>query len=83
MGHTHARTSSKEAQCRVALLSGSNEQRAHPQTLHQPVPVPPLGQSSAETYIVETSGRGSAWLERCVRDAEVGGSNPLAPTVFS
>ena len=28
------------------------------------------------------SGRGSVWLERCVRDAEVGGSNPLAPTKF-
>src|SRR5579864_3139759 len=26
------------------------------------------------------SGRGSAWLERLVRDQEVGGSNPLAPT---
>ncbi len=26
-----------------------------------------------------TSGRGSAWLERLVRDQEVGGSNPLAP----
>ena len=26
------------------------------------------------------SGCGSAWLERCVRDAEVGGSNPLTPT---
>ena len=25
-------------------------------------------------------GRGSAWLERLVRDQEVGGSNPLAPT---
>ena len=30
-----------------------------------------------------TSGRGSAWLERLVRDQEVGGSNPLAPTKFS
>jgi hypothetical protein len=29
-----------------------------------------------------TSGRGSAWLERLVRDQEVGGSNPLAPTNF-
>jgi hypothetical protein len=29
------------------------------------------------------SGRGSAWLERLVRDQEVGGSNPLAPTTFS
>ena len=29
------------------------------------------------------SGRGSAWLERLVRDQEVGGSNPLAPTIFS
>jgi hypothetical protein len=28
-----------------------------------------------------TSGRGSAWLERLVRDQEVGGSNPLAPTI--
>src|SRR4029079_12183745 len=27
-----------------------------------------------------SSGRGSAWLERVVRDHEVGGSNPLAPT---
>jgi hypothetical protein len=30
--------------------------------------------------LVLTSGRGSAWLERLVRDQEVGGSNPLAPT---
>ena len=29
------------------------------------------------------SGRGSAWLERLVRDQEAGGSNPLAPTTFS
>ena len=29
---------------------------------------------------VSVSGRGSAWLERLVRDQEVGGSNPLAPT---
>ena len=29
------------------------------------------------------AGRGSAWLERLVRDQEVGGSNPLAPTSFS
>ena len=28
----------------------------------------------------QPSGRGSAWLERLVRDQEVGGSNPLAPT---
>jgi len=27
-----------------------------------------------------TSGRGSAWLERLLREQEVGGSNPLAPT---
>ena len=32
--------------------------------------------------IVEGTGRGSAWLERLVRDQEVGGSNPLAPTIF-
>ena len=30
---------------------------------------------------LDTSGRGSAWLERLVRDQEVGGSNPLAPTI--
>ena len=29
---------------------------------------------------VDFAGRGSAWLERLVRDQEVGGSNPLAPT---
>ncbi len=28
---------------------------------------------------VGKTGRGSAWLERLVRDQEVGGSNPLAP----
>ncbi|GEM_PF-4423913 len=27
------------------------------------------------------SGRGSAWLERLLREQEVGGSNPLAPTI--
>src|SRR6185312_14481794 len=32
---------------------------------------------------VSPSGRGSAWLERLVRDQEVGGSNPLAPTKSS
>ena len=31
---------------------------------------------------VHLSGCGSAWLERCVRDAEAGGSNPLTPTIF-
>ena len=30
--------------------------------------------------VYEQTGRGSVWLERCVRDAEAGGSNPLAPT---
>ena len=29
-----------------------------------------------------TSGCSSAWLERCVRDAEVEGSNPFSPTIF-
>ena len=32
--------------------------------------------------VYNKSGRGSVWLERCVRDAEAGGSNPLAPTNF-
>ena len=31
---------------------------------------------------VHLSGCGSVWLERCVRDAEAGGSNPLTPTIF-
>ena len=31
-------------------------------------------------YYKNGAGRGSAWLERDVRDVEVGGSNPLAPT---
>ncbi len=31
---------------------------------------------------VHLSGCGSVWLERCVRDAEAGGSNPLTPTNF-
>ena len=34
-------------------------------------------------YFGLSSGRGSAWLERLVRDQEVGGSNPLAPIFFS
>ena len=29
------------------------------------------------------SGRGSAWLERLLREQEAGGSNPLAPTISS
>jgi hypothetical protein len=39
-----------------------------------------LSESSAVQPI--KSGRGSAWLERLVRDQEVGGSNPLAPTIY-
>src|SRR5208337_1325479 len=34
----------------------------------------------APAFPAPASGRGSAWLERLVRDQEVGGSNPLAPT---
>ena len=29
-----------------------------------------------------STGRGSVWLERSVRDAEVTGSSPVAPTCF-
>ena len=32
---------------------------------------------------IHLSGCGSVWLERCVRDAEAGGSNPLTPTICS
>jgi hypothetical protein len=32
--------------------------------------------------INKVAGRGSVWLERLVRDQEVAGSNPVAPTVF-
>ena len=38
--------------------------------------------SGCDGLMCEVSGRGSAWLERLVRDQEVGGSNPLAPTKF-
>ena len=34
-------------------------------------------------FLVKYSGRGSAWLERLVRDQEVPGSNPGAPTLFA
>ena len=37
-------------------------------------------QRKLSTPRCSTSGRGSAWLERLVRDQEAGGSNPLAPT---
>src|SRR5437660_8584391 len=33
-------------------------------------------------YDTRATGRSSVWLERTVRDREVGGSNPLAPTFF-
>ncbi len=33
--------------------------------------------------IIIPSGRSAAWLARRVRDAEVGGSNPLAPTIIT
>ena len=49
--------------------------------MHSPVlllkPVQIVNDSSD---LCAPSGRGSAWLERLVRDQEVGGSNPLAPT---
>jgi hypothetical protein len=32
--------------------------------------------------VFKISGRSAAWLARLVRDQEVGGSNPLAPTTF-
>ncbi len=34
---------------------------------------------SSLVYIFALSGSSSAWLERCVRDAEVAGSNPVSP----
>ena len=47
--------------------------------------LPVMGQQLAALSAPEfaRSGRGSAWLERLVRDQEVGGSNPLAPTIYS
>jgi hypothetical protein len=32
--------------------------------------------------VFKISGRSAAWLARLVRDQEVGGSNPLAPTII-
>ena len=39
-----------------------------------------VGYNSAAYVMQVVAGRGSDRLERCVRVAEVGGSNPLAPT---
>ena len=39
-----------------------------------------IDESNIEYPILRKSGCGSAWLERCVRDAEVAGSNPVTPT---
>ena len=33
--------------------------------------------------LVPFSGSSSAWLERCVRDAEAAGSNPVSPTFLN
>src|SRR5438034_1267339 len=38
---------------------------------------------SPRIRLPSTSGHSSAWSERTVRDREVGGSNPLAPTTFN
>ena len=35
------------------------------------------------SYPFKFSGCSSAWLERCVWDAEVAGSNPVTPKIFS
>ena len=43
--------------------------------------LPGFGRFRADGKL-KISGRGSAWLERLVRDQEVGGSNPLAPTTL-
>ena len=51
--------------------------------LSKKVAPPRAAKSSAPVLSSELSGRSSAWLERCVRDAEVAGSNPVAPTNFS
>ena len=45
--------------------------------MHLPKALRPDYNSGAK---LQYSGRGSARLERCVRDAEVPGSNPGAPT---
>ena len=39
-----------------------------------------IGKRKGVVYNQGHSGRGSARLEHTVRDREVGGSNPLAPT---
>ncbi len=39
----------------------------------------PVSMFNGDFPIDSSSGRGSAWLERTVRDREVAGSNPVAP----
>ncbi len=41
----------------------------------------PLRQDRSPWYAPAVAGSGAARLARSVRDAEVGGSNPLSPTV--
>ena len=42
-----------------------------------------LGGCFAARVVPSLSGRSAAWLARLVRDQEVEGSNPFAPTTFS
>ena len=48
----------------------------------QQFPERPFVVPRGRRWLHSSSGRGSAWLERLVRDQEVGGSNPLAPTIY-
>ena len=43
--------------------------------------VDPLAGKNTMKACPQSTGRSSAWIERCVRDAEVAGSNPVAPTL--
>src|SRR5579862_4568518 len=45
-------------------------------------PILPVDKIAPVIILNERSGHSSVWLERTVRDREVGGSNPLAPTFF-
>ena len=70
------------ARWRPARLGAAPPKAEAAQAVERWCPSGSRGRRRAIVLGVCRSGRGSAWLERLVRDQEVGGSNPLAPTIL-